>query len=103
MEQWSIFSNIANCIQYNGHPKNFYNLDIKVVDSNIHTKICNKEVERQILELDFGDTQEKLRGEYLEMYEEIQSEVISTTRFDENLDLSTTYLGRIDMTRASKI
>ena len=36
------------------------------------------------------------------MYEGIQSEVISTTRFDENLDLSTTYLGRIDMTRGNK-
>ena len=37
------------------------------------------------------------------MYEGIQSEVISTTRFDKNSDLSTTYLGRIDITRASKI
>ena len=37
------------------------------------------------------------------MYEEIQSEVISTTRFDENSDLSTTYLSRIDTIRASKI
>ena len=37
------------------------------------------------------------------MYEGIQSEVISTTRFDENSVLSTTYLGRIDITRSSKI
>ena len=37
------------------------------------------------------------------MYEGIQSEVISTTRFDESSDLSMTYLGRIDVTRASKI
>ena len=37
------------------------------------------------------------------MYKEIQSEVISTTRFDENWDLSTTYLGRIDSIRVSKI
>ena len=29
--------------------------------------------------------------------------MFSTDRFDENSDLSTTYLGRIDMTRASKI
>ena len=29
--------------------------------------------------------------------------MISTTRFDENSDLSTTYLGGIDMTRASQI
>ena len=37
------------------------------------------------------------------MYEGGQSEVLSTTRFDENSDLSTTYLGRIGMTRACKI
>ena len=28
---------------------------------------------------------------------------MNTTKFDENSDLSTTYLGRIDITRASKI
>ena len=37
------------------------------------------------------------------MYKGIQSEVISTIRFDDNSDLSTTYLGRIDTTRTSKI
>ena len=37
------------------------------------------------------------------MYEGVKSEVLSTTKFDENSDLSTTYLGRIDMIRASKI
>ena len=52
------------------------------------------EEERQILDLDFANTPEKLRGDYLDMYEGIQSEVISSTRFDENSDLSTTYLGR---------
>ena len=30
-------------------------------------------------------------------------EVLSTTKFEENSDLSTTYLGVIDMIRASKI
>ena len=33
----------------------------------------------------------------------VQSEVLSTTGSDENSDLSMTYLGRTDMTRASKI
>ena len=37
------------------------------------------------------------------MYEGIQSEVISTTRFDKDSDLSMTYLGRINITRAGKI
>ena len=30
MEQWSILSNVVNYIQYHRHPKNFYNLDIKL-------------------------------------------------------------------------
>ena len=37
------------------------------------------------------------------MYEGVQSEVLCTTRFDENSDLGMTYLGRTDTTRASKI
>ena len=37
------------------------------------------------------------------MYEGIQSEIISTTRFDENSDLSTTYLGKADRSKNNKI
>ena len=37
------------------------------------------------------------------MYDGIKSEVLSTTNFDENSDLSTAYLGRIDMNRLDKI
>ena len=90
-------------MQYNSHPKNFCNWDIKAVDQKNHKKIYNKEEERQILELDFSDTPEKIKGEYLDTYEGIQSDIISTTSFDENSDLSTTYLGRIGTTRANKI
>ena len=37
------------------------------------------------------------------MYKGIESEVICTTRIDENSDISVTYLGKIGTTRASKI
>ena len=37
------------------------------------------------------------------MYKGIQSEILSTTRFDENSDLSTTYLGKVDKSRNNKI
>ena len=37
------------------------------------------------------------------MCDGVKSEVLSTTKFDENSDLSTTYLGRVDMTRLDKI
>ena len=37
------------------------------------------------------------------MYKGIQSDVLHITSFDENSDLSTTYIGRIDMTGESNI
>ena len=64
MEQWSILHDVVNYIQYDRHPKNFHNLDIKAVNKRSHKKRHNKEEERQMLELDFGNTPEKLKGEY---------------------------------------
>ena len=32
MEQWSILNNIVNYVQYDRHPRNFYDLDIKTRD-----------------------------------------------------------------------
>ena len=55
-----------------------------------------------MLELDFGDTLQKLKGEYLDIYEGIQSKILSTTSFDENSDLNTTYLGKASTTKGSK-
>ena len=58
---------------------------------------------RQVLEIHFGDNPDKLRREYLDMYEGVQSEVLNISRLDENSDLSMTYLLRTDMPMASKI
>ena len=38
MEQWSILSNIVNYVQYNRHPRNFYDLDVKTIDQKSHRK-----------------------------------------------------------------
>ena len=56
-----------------------------------------------MLKLDFRGTPEKLKEEYLDIHGGIQPEILSTTRFDENSDLSTTYLGRVNTTKTSKI
>ena len=103
MEQWSILSNVVNYIQYDRHPKNFYNLNIRAVNRENHRRKSNIEEEIQMLELDFRDMPEKLKEEYLDVYDGIQSEILSTTRFDDNSDLSTIYIGRVDTTRTSKI
>ena len=42
MEQWLILSNIVNYIQYDRHPKNFYNLDIRAVDKKHYKKINSR-------------------------------------------------------------
>ena len=55
-----------------------------------------------MLELDFGEKPEKFKEEYLDVYG-VQSEILSTSRYDENLDLSTTYLGRVNTAKSSKI
>ena len=39
----------------------------------------------------------------MDVYEGIQSEIVSSNRFDENSDLSTTYLGRVDKENKNKL
>ena len=59
--------------------------------------------EREIMDLEFGVTPKILYEEYLDVYEGIQSEIVNTTRFDENSDLNTTYCGKLDKTRNNKL
>ena len=59
MEQWSIFSNRLNYIQYDRHPKNCHSLGISAVnkcEKNLGTK-----EEKDITELDFGPTLDILK------------------------------------------
>ena len=56
-----------------------------------------------MVELDFGHTPNKLKEEYLDVHKAIQSEILSTTRFDKNSDLSTTYVGKADRSKNNKI
>ena len=51
---------------------------------------------REFKELDFGVMPQKLQEEYMDIYEGIHSEIVSSNRFDENSNISTTYLGRVD-------
>ena len=50
------------------------------------------DMDRQFAELDFGATPQNLQEEYMDVYEAIHSDVVSSNRFDENSDISTTYL-----------
>ena len=62
-----------------------------------------KEEERDVLELDFCHMPDILKEQCLDVYEGIQSEILSTTTFDENTNISTTYLGQVDKSKNNKI
>ena len=61
--------------------------------------------EKELLNADvnFGGSPDKLKAEYFDVYEGVYAKVISTDIFDEDTDLSTTYLGQVDMTRNTEV
>ena len=91
MEQWSILSNILNYVQHSKFNSMNHSLNVKVVN---RYKV-RPDMEREFKELDFGPIPQKLQEEYLDIYDGIQSDIVSSSRFDENSDISTTYLGKI--------
>ena len=61
--------------------------------------------EKELLDasVNFDRSPNKLKADYLDVYEGVYAEVISTDRFDEDTDLSTTYLGQVNMTRDTEV
>ena len=53
--------------------------------------------------LNFGNSPENLKSEYLDMYKGVNAEVIRTDKLDEDTDISTTYIGQVDMTRDTEV
>ena len=93
MEQWLILSNVLNYVQHSRFHSMKCTLDIKAVIKYKHKPSTE---DGEFKELGFGTMPQKLQEEYMDIYEGIQSEMVSSNRFDENSDLSTTYLGRVD-------
>ena len=71
--------------------------------SNQCTVPENTKLLQDTLELDFREMLDILREEYLDLYEGIQSEILTTMTFDGNTDLSNIYLGKTDRSKNNKI
>ena len=99
MEQWSILSNVLNYVQHGRLHSMNHMLDIQAADKY---KYRSNTDNSEFKELDFGVTPQKLQ-EYMDIYEGIHSGVVSSNRFDENSDISTTYLGRVDKENQHKL
>ena len=100
MEQWSILSD--NIVYVRSEDSDIMNgINIKPIDYREHKRMYRKMGKEggERLDIDFGESLEIMKSRYMDVYDDIYAEVVTTSRFDENVDLSMTYLGRIDMTR----
>ena len=90
MEQWSILSNKLNYIQHSRLNSMDHSLDIRPI--NKHKSQSNdsqSSLVKEFREVDFGKDPQNLQDEYLDVYEGIQSDIVSLNRFNENSDIST--------------
>ena len=98
--QMSILSDHVKYVTSDGS-ETFHNLNIDQMNYRQEIDLYKdlQEEEPVSADVNFGGSPEKLKAEYLHVYERVYAEVISTDRFDEDTDLSTTHLGQVDMTK----
>ena len=103
MQSWSIFSDNVRYIQHDQLTSQ--DLDIDNLDYHDHKDIYfqMKNKKGETLDVDFGLYPDITKARYLDIYEDIYAEMVYASKFDENSDLSMTYLGQADMTRSTKI
>ena len=56
-------------------------------------------VEKEVKEIKFDPNSERLKQVYIHVFERVKSDVMYTTKYDENGDIRTTYLGTSKMKR----
>ena len=103
MKNWSIFSDNIRHIQHDKIMAS--SLDIDTLDYREHKDLYSqlKGEERETLDVDFGLYRDVTKARYLDVYEDIYAEMVYASKFDENSDLNTMYLGQADMTRSTRI
>ena len=103
MQSWSIFSDNVRYIQHDKMATP--DLDFDTLDYREHKNVYfqMKNEKGETLDIDFGLYPDVTKARYLDVYEDIYAEMVYARKFDENSDLSMTYLGQADMTRSTKI
>ena len=104
MEEWFILSDNGKYVMH-GKSEAFQKLSIDLMNyrqnRDLYKRLNNEEMLKT--SLNFGKSPEKLKADYLDIYIGVYTEVISTDRFDEDTNLSTTYLGQVDMARDTEV
>ena len=93
MKNWSIFSYNIRYVQHDQMTTqnlNFATLDYRN-QKDLYFQL--REEKREALDIDFGLYPDVTKARYLDVYEDIYAEMVYSSKFDENSDLSTMYLG----------
>ena len=104
MEEWP---NLSDHVKYVMHSKSevFQKLSINSMNyrqnRDLYKSLNNEQTIKTIL--NFGNSPENVKSEYLDVYKGVYMEIISTDKFDEDTDVSTTYLGQVGMTRNTEV
>ena len=104
MKEWFILSDHVKYVTSDGS-ETFNNLSIDQMNYRQDIDLYRELQEKELLNTDvnFGNSPDKLKAEYLDVYEGVYAKRVSSDRFDEDTDLSTTYLGQIDMNRNTEV
>ena len=104
MEDWSILSDHVKYVTH-GKSDTFQKLSINSMDYRQNRDLYESLNNDQTIKtsLNIGNSPESLNIEYLDIYKGVHAEVINTDKFDEDTDISTTYLGKVDMTRSTEV
>ena len=103
MKSWSIFGDNVRYVQHDQMTSKNLNIDTLDYRNHIDLYLKLKEEERETLDIDFGLYPVVTRSRYLDVYEGKYAEMVYANKFNENSDLSMTYLGQTEMTRDTKI
>ena len=97
MINWSIFSDRIKYV--NSYVSMNPSLTIKPLEDRKHKRLYSSLETNENLTPDMMFDEDRIRDIYLDRYDGVQAEISQVTSFDESTDLSTTYLGKTDMTR----
>ena len=104
VEEWSILSDHVKYVMH-GKPEVFQKLSITSLNyrqnRDLYKCLNNEQTIRT--NLNFGNSPENLKADYLDVYKVAYVEVISTDKVDEDTGISTTYLGQVDMARNTEV
>ena len=104
IEEWSILSDHVKYIMHDGSEA-FHMLNIDSLNYQQNKDLYKEFKEKEVFNasVNFDRSLEKFKADYLDIYEGVYAEVISTDRFEEDTDLGTTYLGWVNMTRDTEV